>query len=242
MNNMLIGEFFGSMTLAIFGCGVVANATLIHSKGNQANWMVIATGWCLAVILGVFVAQATGSINADINPAITLSKWCLGNYTPVQALSNMLAQVLGCFCGAIVVWLAYWPHWEATNDTITKRNVFCTSPAIRHLPANFLNEFIGTFVLVFILMAIFSHDRSHQLQALAPYIAGILVWAIGLSLGGPTGYAINPARDLGPRLAHALLPIKNKGPSDFAYSFIPVIAPLIGGTLGGMTWKIVFNT
>ncbi|HBS60492.1 MAG TPA: aquaporin [Firmicutes bacterium] len=227
----LFGEFFGTMVLVIFGAGVVANVLLKKSKAEGAGWLAIATGWGFAVVLGVFAALAGGAPQADINPAVTLAKTMLGVYTVPEAMATMLAQLLGGIAGGIVVWLAFLPHWEVTEDQGAKLAVFSTGPAIRKPFANMLCEAIGTIVLVVLIFAIFSKQAGGLAPGFGPYLVGILVWAIGLSLGGPTGYAINPARDLGPRIAHAILPIAGKGDSDWGYAWIPVVAPLLGGAV-----------
>ncbi|HWR29339.1 MAG TPA: MIP/aquaporin family protein, partial [Negativicutes bacterium] len=221
--------FFGTMVLIIFGCGVVANVLLKKSKAEGAGWLVIATGWGLAVTMGVFSAVAAGAPQADLNPAVTLAKALIGVYSMPHALATMAAELVGAIVGGVVVWLAFLPHWEITEDQGAKLGIFCTAPAIRNVFANFLCEVIGTIVLVVTIFAIFSKPTGAIPAGLGPYLVGMLVWAIGLSLGGPTGYAINPARDLGPRIAHAILPIAGKGGSDWEYSWIPVVAPLVGG-------------
>jgi glycerol uptake facilitator protein len=244
MNPMLVGEFFGTMVLIIFGGGVVANVVLNKSKGQNSGWIVIATGWFIAVMMGVFVDLACqGSapgvkVYADLNPAISFVNFLQHDYSLLQFFENVLAEIAGAFVGAIVVWLAYLPHWSVTESGDLKRAVFCTAPAIRHYPSNFLCEVIATMILVFGVGAIM-HTQSIA-NGLGPYLVGALVWGIGLSLGGPTGYAINPARDFGPRLAYALLPIKNKGGADWAYAWLPVIAPMLGAGLGYWLWTLVF--
>lgn len=227
----LLGEFLGTMVLIIFGSGVVANVLLKESKAEGAGWTAIATGWGFGVILGVFTAIAAGAPQADINPAVTLAKTLIGIYDVPHAITTMLAQLLGGIAGGIVVWLAFLPHWKVTPDKGIKLAVFCTAPAIRNTFANFLSEVIGTIMLVFLIFAIFSKQVGGLAPGFGPYLVGIIVWAIGLSLGGATGYAINPARDLGPRIAHAILPIAGKGDSNWGYAWIPVVAPLIGGVL-----------
>lgn len=236
------GEFLGTLFLIVFGGGVVANTLLAKSKGENAGWLTITTGWAMAVIMGVFVAQSAGSAQADLNPAVTFAKLILGNiYTPLQALEQMAAQLLGAFSGAIVVYLAYLPHWKETTDAGKKLAVFSTSPAINCWSANLLAEIIGTIVLVMGVGAIFGSATSGSpVTGLGPYLVGMLVWGIGLSLGGPTGYAINPARDLGPRIAHFVLPIAGKGSSNWSYAAIPVIGPMIGGGLGALLCKAFF--
>lgn len=240
MLHPLIGEFLGTAFLIVFGGGVVANVLLNHSKGQNSGWITIATGWFVAVVIGVFVAQSTGSVQADINPAVTLAKTLLGHYSLSQMAYTMLSQCLGAFCGAIIVWLAYLPHWRATDDTGAKLAVFSTAPAIRSYPSNMISEIIGTFVLVLGVGAIFGHATSgHPVTGFGPYLVGVLVWGIGLSLGGATGYAINPARDLGPRIAHSILPIHGKGSSDWAYAWVPIAGPLIGACIAAYVWRMV---
>ena len=238
MGNFL-GEFMGTMILIVFGGGVVACVVLKGSKGEGGGWIVITAGWAFAVMLGVFTAVALGAPQADLNPAVTLAKTMLGVYGFGRALSTMIMQVAGAFLGGVLVWLAYLPHWAATDDQGAKLAVFCTAPAIRKTRDNFLCEVIGTFMLLFGIFAIFHTNNGTLPSGTGPYLVGMLVWALGLSLGGPTGYAINPARDLGPRLAHALLPIAGKGESDWGYAWVPVAAPLTGGLLAFVVGKIV---
>ena len=239
MKRILFGEFFGCVFLILFGGGVVASSLLAKSKGIGGGWLAITAGWGLAVMVGVFVAQSIGSPQADLNPAVTFAKYLLGNiYTGDKVLPIMLAQIFGCFVGAIVVWLAYLPHWKETADQDIKRAVFCTTPAIRKWPANLLNEIIGTGALVLCIGGIFDKAVHGNIgPGFGPYLVGLVVWAIGLSLGGPTGYAINPARDLGPRLAHALLPLTGKGSSDWKYAWVPIIGPLLGAAIAVFFWK-----
>ncbi len=241
MSNLL-GEFLGTMFLIILGDGVVANVLLAKNKGNNSGWIVITTGWAMAVLIGVFVAISAGSAQADINPAVTLAKLIMGGiYTVPQALVTMVVQVLGALVGGIIVWLAYLNHWAPTEDTGFKLAVFSTGPAVRHTTNNLITEIIGTFVLVAGVGAIFSGATGGSPAiGFGPYLVAMLVWGIGLSLGGPTGYAINPARDLGPRIAHAILPIAGKGGSNWGYAWIPVVGPLVGGALGGLFWMFVF--
>jgi len=182
-----------------------------QSKGQDGGWITITTGWFIAVVIGVFVAQSAGAPNADINPAVSLAKYILGYYSLAAMLCVMAAQFIGAFLGAIIVWLAYLPHWKITEDPLLKRAVFCTTPAIRHYPSNLLCEIIATALLVFGVGAIFGHaSMHHPASGMGPYLVGVLVWGIGLSLGGPTGYAINPARDLGPRIAHFIYQLLEK--------------------------------
>ncbi len=241
INNYYLGEFLGSFFLILLGGGCVASTLLTRSKGEAAGWLSITTGWFAAVVIAIFVAQSAGAPNADVNPAVSLAKYYLGYYSFIQMLKIDLAQLLGAMLGATFVWLAYLPHWRVTHNAENKAAIFFTTPAIRDYKCNLLCEIIASFVLVFGVGAIFGHaSHGHPANGLGPYLVGVLVWGIGLSLGGPTGYAINPARDLGPRLAHYLLPIAGKGSSDWAYAFVPIVGPLIGGIIGGVLWKLFF--
>ncbi|MGB7437090.1 MAG: MIP/aquaporin family protein [Candidatus Acidiferrum sp.] len=236
----LFGEFMGTLVLILLGDGVVAAVLLRKSKAENSGWMVITAGWAFAVMCGVFTAIACGSPEAHINPAITLAVAIKsGDFS--RFLPFFLAQTSGAIVGATLVWLHYFPHWRETAEPAAKLAVFSTSPAIRNPAANFLSEVIGTFVLVFVVGAIFSKGVSSLAPAanLGPYLVSCLVWGIGLSLGGTTGYAINPARDLGPRIAHAILPIPGKGSSDWSYSYIPVFGPLVGGAIAGLLVKLL---
>ncbi|MCL4869133.1 MAG: aquaporin family protein [Anaerolineae bacterium] len=229
MNSPFMGELLGTMMLIILGDGVVANVLLNKSKGQNGGWIVITTGWAFAVMVGVFTAQAFGSPGAHINPAVTIG-FAIRD-SDFSNLSFIAAQIIGAFIGAVIVWLAYLPHWAETKDQGLKLAVFSTGPAIRNTGTNIVTEIIGTFVLLVGVHAIFSGAVT---DGLGPFLVAALVWGIGLSLGGPTGYAINPARDLGPRLAHQLLPIAGKGDSDWGYGWIPVVAPIIGGVIAGV--------
>lgn len=227
-------ELLGTMLLIILGDGVVANVLLARSKAHNGGWIVIAAGWSMAVMVAVY---AIGTVSGGhINPAVTLALAATGKFPWEQVPAYLLAQFLGAFLGGVMVWLAFLPHWKETSDPGAKLAVFCTGPAIRHYPANTLTEIIGAFVLVFGALAIPArHNLSVELgfsTGIGPLLVGLLVFSIGLSLGGPTGYAINPARDLGPRLAHALLPIAGKGPSDWSYAWVPIVGPILGGVLG----------
>lgn len=229
------GEFVGTLILILLGDGVVAGVLLKRSKAEASGWIVITAGWAFAVMAGVFASIACGSKDAFLNPAVTLGfAISSGDYSKVLPLAT--AQMLGAFVGATLVWLHYFPHWKETPDTALKLGVFCTAPAIRNAAANLVSEIIGTFALVFIAGAIFARAvaKDGPAAGLGPYLVGCLVWAIGLSLGGTTGYAINPARDLGPRIAHAVLPIAGKGGSDWGYAGIPVVGPLLGASLAGL--------
>jgi glycerol uptake facilitator len=234
------GEFMGTLVLVLLGDGVVANVLLKHSKAEGAGWMVITSGWAFAVMAGVFVAIACGSPDAHINPAVTLG-FAVSSGHFAKLAPYIVAQMLGAFSGAILVWLHFLPHWRKTEDATLKLACFCTIPAIRDFAANLLSEIIGTLVLVFVVGAIFSKAvaGSGFVAGVGTYLVAALVWGIGLSLGGTTGYAINPARDFGPRLAHALLPVANKGTSDWGYAAIPILGPLIGGALAGGLMRVI---
>jgi len=242
MHNEFMGELLGTLFLVLFGGGVVANSLLHQSKGKDAGWISITAGWAVAVLIGVFVAQATGSVQADLNPAVTFAKYLLGNvYTLGDALLYSFAETLGAFLGAVLVWLVYFPHWKQESSPSKKLAVYCTAPAIRHIPGNLLTEIISTTALVMGVGAIVSQDITAKVDpSFVPYMVAMLVLGIGLSLGGPTGYAINPARDLGPRIAHAILPIHGKGTSDWQYAWIPVVGPMIGGAIGAFLWHMLF--
>jgi len=237
------GELIGTFLLILFGDGVVANVLLKKSKGEGSGWIVITTGWALAVFIGVAaVARVSG---AHLNPAVSVGLATAGLFPWEKVPMYVLAQMIGAFLGAVTVWLAYLPHWRGTEDGELKRAVFCTAPAIRSVPANFLCEAIGTFALLFGVLTMkgaFEKPLSGasialDLGALGAIPVALLVWAIGLSLGGPTGYAINPARDLGPRIAHALLPIPGKAGNDWRYSWIPVAGPLAGAALAAWLYS-----
>jgi len=234
MASPLVGEFMGTLVLILLGDGVVANVLLKRTKAEGAGWMVITSGWGFAVMAGIFTAIACGSKDANINPAVTLAFGITsGNLEKLLPYST--AQLLGAFMGATLVWLYYLPHWRETPDPELKLACFCTAPAIRNAVSNLISEIIGTCLLVLVVGAIFSKAVSSiaPVGALGPYLVASLVWGIGLSLGGTTGYAINPARDLGPRIAHAIWPIAGKGHSDWGYSLVPVVGPLLGGILAG---------
>jgi len=237
-----LAEFLGTMILIIFGDGVVANVVLKQTKGNDSGWIVITAGWGLAVAMGVYcVGWISG---AHLNPAVTLGMVSIGAISADLVPGYLLAQFGGAFAGAVVVWLAYLPHWEATEDKGAKLAVFCTGPAIRKPGANVITEIIGTFMLVLGVLAILRPDNLNPdagwSAGMGPLLVGLLVFAIGLSLGGPTGYAINPARDLGPRIAHFLLPIHGKGDSDWSYAWVPIVGPVIGGIAAALFYQAVW--
>ncbi|WP_322802480.1 MIP/aquaporin family protein [Thermoflexus sp.] len=222
-----VAEIIGTMILILLGDGVVANVVLGKTKGQASGWIVITTGWAMAVAMAVY---AVGRISgAHINPAVTIALAAVGKFPWSDVPLYIVGQFIGAFIGAVLVWLAYYPHWAETPDPALKRAVFCTAPNIRNYALNLLTEVIGTFTLVFGVLAIGANKLA---DGLAPLLVAFLVWAIGLSLGGPTGYAINPARDLGPRIAHAVLPIPGKGDSDWGYSWVPVVGPIVGGLIG----------
>lgn len=231
-----LGEFIGTMLLIIFGGGVVAGVILKGTKAENSGWIVITSGWGLGVAVAVY---SVGSISgAHINPAVTISLACVGDFPWEKVPIYVTGQLLGAFFGGVIVWLHYLPHWKETKDQATQLAVFSTGPAIRKTWANLLSEIIGTFILMFGLLTIGANKFSDGLN---PLIIGGLIVAIGLSLGATTGYAINPARDLGPRIAHFILPIIGKGKSDWEYAWIPVVGPLLGGMLGTLLYKALFK-
>jgi len=240
MSSPFFGEFMGTMVLVLLGNGVVANVLLKRSKAEGAGWMAITTGWAFAVMAGVFTAIACGSHKAHLNPAVTLGfAVATGDFGYV--LPFVTAQMLGAIAGAALVWIHFYPHWKETNEPELTRACFCTSPAIRNLPMNLVSEIIGTLVLVLVVGAIFSKSLAANgpVAGLGPCLVSALVWGIGLSLGGTTGYAINPARDLGPRMAHSILPIAHKGDSDWSYAPVPIVGPLIGGAIAGVIIRLI---
>ena len=241
--NAALAELLGTTILVLLGDGVVANVVLKQTKGHDAGWIVITTGWAMAVTVAVYCTAAISG--AHLNPAVTLAMASLGRLPWTEAPIYMAAQVVGGFIGAVLVWLAYLPHWKVTEDSGAKLAVFSTGPAIRHTVANLITEAIGTAVLVLGVPAILApanlDPTTGFADGLGPALVGLIVWSIGLSLGGPTGYAINPARDLGPRLAHFLLPIPGKGSSDWGYAWIPVVGPMIGGALGALVYAVFWG-
>jgi glycerol uptake facilitator len=240
--NIFLGEVIGTMFLILFGDGVVANVLLAKTKGNNSGWIVITTGWAMAVFVGVYASLAVGG-NGHINPAVTIALAVSGGITWGSVPVYIVGQFIGAFLGAIMVWLAHLPHWAETENKDFKLLVFSTMPAISNSTTNFICEVIGTFALMFGVylirgasMASGGAVTSIDLGALGALPVALLVWVIGLALGGPTGYAINPARDLGPRIIHAILPIPGKRDSGWGYSWIPVVAPLVGGIIAAVVF------
>jgi glycerol uptake facilitator protein len=243
-----LGELLGTMLLVLLGDGVVANVVLNRTKGQNSGWIVITVGWGVAVAIAVY---AVGRISgAHLNPAVTVGLAAIGGFAWADVPGYIAAQMAGGFLGAVLVYLMYLPHWRQTTDAGGKLAVFATGPAIRHTTSNFLAEVIGTAVLLFGVLAIAANAQTLSKpgdvdlsfvfsRGLQPLLVGVLVLGIGLSLGGPTGYAINPARDLAPRIAHAVLPIPGKGTSDWEYAWIPVVAPLVGGVLGAGAYFVI---
>jgi glycerol uptake facilitator protein len=238
-----LAEFLGTMLLVVLGDGVVGNVVLHRTKGQNSGWIVITAGWAFAVTIAVYcVGPISG---AHLNPAVTVAMAFLGKFAWAQVPAYIAAQVAGGVAGGVIVWLAYLPHWAATNDQPGKLAVFCTGPAIRNTTGNLIAEIIGTAMLVLGLLAVLSPANlvpgSDLAKGFGPMLVGLIVWSIGLSLGGTTGYAINPARDLGPRIAHALLPITGKGASDWAYAWIPIAGPIIGGLIGALAYRTLWS-
>ena len=233
----------GTMILVTLGDGVVANVLLSHSKGHGSGWIVITTGWGLAVAIAVYAVGAVSG--AHINPAVTLGLAAIGRFPWANVPAYVLAQVIGGLMGGVLVWLAYQPLWRETSDADLKLAVFSTGPAVRNYRANLVTEIIGTFMLVLGVLAILApvnlNPETGFPAGFGPFLVGVLVWSIGLSLGGPTGYAINPARDLGPRLAHFILPIPGKRDSDWSYAWVPVVGPIIGGVLGALCYHLLWT-
>lgn len=230
-----LAELAGTALLILLGNGVVGGVVLRGTKNENAGWIVIAVGWALAVTFAVYAVG--GHSGAHINPAVTLALAASGAFDWAQVPVYIARQCCGAYVGACLVYLHYLPHWALTESADAKRAVFCTAPAVRHTRGNFISEFIGTFVLLFGLMAIGANRFS---EGLNPLVVGALVLAIGVSLGGTTGYAINPARDLGPRLAYAMLPIPGKGSADWSYAWIPVAAPIAGALAGVFAYRLLF--
>ena len=244
----ILAEAIGTMIVVLLGNGVVANVVLDRTKGQNAGWIVITTGWGIAVAIAVYaVGRVSG---AHLNPAVTIALATIGSFPWAEVPGYLAAQMVGAILGAVLVWLAYLPHWRLTADPATKLAAFATGPAVRSPAANCITEIIGTAVLMFGILSIAANAQTLNKpgdvdlsfvfsRGLQPLLVGVLVLGIGVSLGGPTGYAINPARDLGPRIAHAILPIAGKGSSDWAYAWIPVVAPIIGGIAGAGLYSII---
>ncbi len=235
---IFVRELIGTMVLVLLGDGVVANVLLSKTKGHDSGWIVITAGWGFAVAIAVYVCGPQSG--GHINPAVSIGLAAIGELPWEKVPIYLSAQLLGGFIGAVLVWLAYLPHWSETADTGAKLAVFCTSPQIRHPASNFICEVIGTAVLLLGALSIGTITDGFA-SGMGPYAVGILVFGIGLSLGGPTGYAINPARDLAPRLAHALLPIPGKGGSDWTYAWIPIAGPITGGVIGAGLYHFLFT-
>ena len=224
------------MILILLGDGVVANVVLKKNKGEGSGWIVITTGWALAVAIPVFLfAKVSG---AQFNPAVTIALAVTGSLPWNEVLVYIGAQLIGAFIGAVLVFVSYYKHFEETEDKDSKLVTFCTIPAIRSKKWNFITEFIGTFILMFVIVGL---GKVDMVNGISPIAVGLLIWVIGLSLGGPTGYAINPARDLAPRFAHFILPIPNKRDSDWSYAWIPIIAPILGGICGAIFYLLLFK-
>jgi glycerol uptake facilitator protein len=233
--NIYLAEFLGTLLIILFGGGVVAGNVLKGTKSENAGWLTVCVAWGLGVTLAIY---ATGNISGGhLNPAITLAFAVSGNFEWNLVPGYCLAQFAGAFTGAVLIFLYYGPHWKNTPDASVKLAVFSTGPAIRHSWSNFFNEALATAILVFAILFLGVNEFT---QGLKPLVVGLLIIAIGLSLGGTTGFAINPARDLGPRIAHALLPIAGKGSSDWNYAWIPVVGPIIGGIVGATLYGVMF--
>jgi glycerol uptake facilitator protein len=234
-----LAEFLGTMLLILLGDGVVANVVLNDTKGNNSGWIVITTGWALGVFVSVTVAGPYSG--AHLNPAVTIGLALAGKFAWTQAGTYVLAQLLGAMTGAFLVWAMYYDHFQRTNNPGSVLAVFCTGPAVRNYTSNIISEIIGAFVLIFVVFYITGAEIGPTktpigLGSVGAIPVAFLVWAIGLSLGGTTGYAINPARDLGPRIVHAIVPIKSKGTSDWKYAWIPVFGPVIGGVIAALIY------
>ncbi|NFI57504.1 MIP/aquaporin family protein [Clostridium sp. ZS6] len=228
-------EMFGTLILVLLGDAVVANVILKKTKGNNSGWMVISSGWAVAVAIPVYMfANISG---AHFNPAVTIALATVGQFPWADVPMYIAAQLIGAFIGAALVLISYYNHFEATEDQATKLGVFCTAPEIRKPVFNFITEFVGTFILVFAIMGATAQPFVSGTQ---PVAIGVIILAMGLCLGGPTGYAINPARDLAPRLVHFLLPVPNKGTSDWGYAWIPVVAPIAGAIAGALVYVNIF--
>lgn len=233
-------EFIGTAILVLFGDGVVASNVLKKSKGENGGWVVVTLAWGLAVMLGVFISGPYSG--AHLNPAVTLGLAAAGTFSWSLVVPYIVAQMLGGFTGAVLVYLYYKDHYDATDDPAAKLATFCTAPAIRNYGRNLFSEIVGTFVLVFVILALSIDGNTSEvgMGALGAFPVAMLIVALGMSLGGTTGYAINPARDLAPRIAHAILPIKGKGTNDWGYSWVPVVGPIIGGFIAAALYCIIY--
>lgn len=229
-----LGEFTGTALLITMGAGVVANVVLSKTNGNNSGWIVISFGWALAVFLGVYTSTTLGG-SGHLNPAVTIALAVFSDFDSSLVLTYLAAQLAGAFTGALIGWLAYKKHFDATTDADLKKAVFCTAPSIRSLLYNTITEAIGTFVLLFGALA--ASKSASTLGALDALPVALLVLGIGLSLGGATGYAINPARDLGPRIAHFILPIPGKRDSDWSYAWVPIVGPIVGALAAAYVFK-----
>jgi glycerol uptake facilitator protein len=236
---MFLGEVVGTAVLILLGDGVVAGVLLNRSKAQNAGWVVITFGWGFAVLAGVFSAVAVSGGLGHINPAVTVGLAAIEAVDWADVPTLIAGQFVGAFIGAVLVWLAYMPHWPETEDPGLKLAVFSTGPAIRNIPMNLVTEVIGTAMLVIGVVAL-GAEANASLAGLTGLAVAFLVVGIGMSLGGPTGYAINPARDLGPRIAHFVLPIAGKGDSDWSYSWVPVVGPIVGGVIGALAADAMF--
>lgn len=234
-------EFIGTLVLILMGDGVVANNTLKGTKGNNGGWIVITIAWGLAVMCGVLIAGPYSG--AHLSPAVTVGFAVAGTFPWSQVLGYIVAQMLGAFCGASIVYFYYKDHFDVTDDKDTKLGIFCTIPAIKNHPRNFFCEVVATMLLIFVILAIGNNENTPEvgLGGIGSFPTAMLIMAVGMTLGGTTGYALNPARDLGPRIAHALLPIKGKGSSQWSYSWVPAFGPLLGAVLAALAYAAVYN-
>lgn len=237
--SVFIGEAIGTFFLVLLSCGTIASTKLEKSKGQNSGWPTVTIGLGIALMIGIFISKSLGSKYADLNPAISWARYLISNdYTFGNLLLIQLSQFIGAFLGGVFVWIAYLPHWKITEDVEKKLLVFSTVPSIREYKCNFINETLGTAVLTIGIGAI-SSSPAHN-TGFEPYLMGMLIWGVIAALGGQTGAAINPARDLGPRIAHFILPIPNKGKSDWYYSWVPIFGPILGSTLDALLWKVLF--
>ncbi|MDF2839902.1 MAG: glycerol transporter [Clostridia bacterium] len=233
--SVLLAELLGTMIIVLFGDAVVANVVLNRTKGNNSGWIVITTAWAIGVALAVYIF---GPISGGhFNPAVTLALASIGQFPWADVPAYIFFQIAGGFIGAVVVWANFIPHWKVTDDKDAKLAVFCTGPAIRDYKHNFFSECIATFILLFCILGL---GTANMVQGFGPATVGILIWGLGLAFGGTTGYAMNPARDLGPRIAHFVLPVAGKRDSDWAYSWVPVLGPICGGVVAALFFNLIF--